>query len=176
MVRLLKSLQDLPSAGGSYVLEVHLGEGWSIEVGRLGQGYFPSGLYWYLGSAYGPGGLRARLGHHLRGAPEHAPRWHVDYLRRLAVPRAIAIVALPRAETLPLECVWSQALAAQEGVSLPLKGFGASDCRAACSAHLYWMGALSADDVTLLNEGRWRAFLAQAAALSAEAVQVWRLP
>ena len=37
------------------------------------------GYYVYLGSALGPGGLRARITHHQKLSPR--PHWHIDYLR-----------------------------------------------------------------------------------------------
>ena len=37
------------------------------------------GYYVYLGSALGPGGLRARIAHHQK--PSLRPHWHIDYLR-----------------------------------------------------------------------------------------------
>lgn len=36
-----------------------------IRVGRLGGLQLQPGFYVYIGSAHGPGGLRARLAHHL---------------------------------------------------------------------------------------------------------------
>ena len=41
--------------------------------------YIPRGTYLYVGSAKGPGGLRARIKRHLR---RHGKRlfWHIDYL------------------------------------------------------------------------------------------------
>jgi hypothetical protein len=39
-------------------------------------------------------------------------------------------------QSIRLECLWSQALATQSGAFLPASGFGASDCRAGCAAHL----------------------------------------
>jgi Uri superfamily endonuclease len=35
-----------------------------------------------------------------------------------------------------LECVWSQALAALPGATIPVRGLGSSDCRSGCGAHL----------------------------------------
>ncbi len=83
--------------------------------------------------ARGPGGVRARLGRHLRG--DGRPRWHVDFLRAHAAPLAWAwTTALP--DEVPWECLWSQALADLPSISVPVPGFGASDCRRGCLAHL----------------------------------------
>ncbi len=53
-----------------------------ITVGKFGELVFPAGDYMYLGSAMGPGGLFARLSHHLRVASK--PHWHIDWLRQYA--------------------------------------------------------------------------------------------
>jgi Uri superfamily endonuclease len=53
-----------------------------VRVGRLGTHAFTAGHYLYVGSAFGPAGLRARITHHMKRAAR--PHWHVDYLRRMA--------------------------------------------------------------------------------------------
>lgn len=101
--------------------------------------HFETGLYAYVGSAHGPGGLRARVGRHLRrDKPRH---WHVDALTALAVVTHVAYVVSPER----LECAWAQAVSALPGARIPLPGFGSSDCR--CPAHLF---ALPADPLPAL--------------------------
>ncbi|MBE0698753.1 MAG: DUF123 domain-containing protein, partial [Anaerolineaceae bacterium] len=73
----------VPGLCGSYALHLVLTGERSIRVGRLGEIVFPAGDYIYLGSAWGPGGLRARLAHHVRIAS--SPHWHIDWLRRIAI-------------------------------------------------------------------------------------------
>ena len=90
----------------------------------------PAGDYVYVGSACGPGGLRARLGRHLSGAGR--PHWHIDALRG----HARIVGAYYCVSALRLECRWVQALLALPGVTAPAPGFGASDCRSGCLAHL----------------------------------------
>ncbi len=124
---------SLPPASGAYALALRLEHGIQLQVGKLGTAFFPAGVYFYLGSAHGPGGIRARLGRHLQGGVRL--RWHVDYLRAVAVPAAWAITTDP-APGLPWECTWSQRLAALPEAWIPLPGFGASDCRYGCPAHL----------------------------------------
>lgn len=112
---------------------LRLAEPVRLRVGALGMWDLPAGLYVYLGSARGPGGVRARLGRHLRGGGR--PRWHVDYLRAVAHPVAWGYTVAP-APGLPWECFWSQRLAAAPHAWMPVPGFGASDCRHGCPAHL----------------------------------------
>jgi len=106
---------------------------------------FPSGNYLYLGSARGPGGLRARLGRHLTN--EYCrPHWHIDYLRQIAQPVAVYYYVirnevkniLTRSNESPIECLWSQTLASQAFVRIPVTRFGASECRKRCGAHLVY--------------------------------------
>ena len=68
---------ELPDQGGPYVLIASLDRVKSIEIGRLGKYQVVPGFYAYVGSAFGSGGLRARIGHHLESTA--APHWHIDY-------------------------------------------------------------------------------------------------
>ena len=133
-------IQAIPAEPGSYLLWLHLRQQQDLTVGRLGRFSFPSGDYIYLGSAQGPGGLRARLGRHLRGSGK--PHWHIDRLRAAAqvcgFGYQISAMHFETAPHLPVsrECDWSQRLAVLPEVSLSIPGFGASDCRSGCAAHL----------------------------------------
>ncbi len=135
---------DLPALPGAYGLEFSLEQPRVVRVGRRGVFAFPAGEYIYLGSARGPGGLQARLGRHLgRLAPtgERAARashWHVDYVLPFARRRAWCYCVIPAGaeQGLALECAWSQFLLGMPGAVTPARGFGASDCRNGCAAHL----------------------------------------
>ncbi len=63
---------------GTYILLIRVPEGVEIKVGALGRLHFESGEYAYVGSAYGPGGIEARVKRHLRA--EKKRKWHIDYL------------------------------------------------------------------------------------------------
>lgn len=118
----------LPAAPGTYVLLVRLDTPLALTPGRLGEVVLPAGLLAYVGSAHGPGGLRARLLRHLRrDKPAH---WHVDALTAAAPVAEIWL----RASGERLECGWARALASRPGVREPVRGFGSSDCR--CRSHL----------------------------------------
>ena len=115
---------------GSYALVLAVKTPISIQVGRLGRFRFSRGYYVYLGSAQGPGGLSARLGRHLKtGKPL---RWHIDYLRQQA--DVYDIWTLPGSRN--YEHRWARLLSAAGGASMPVAGFGASDC--ACNTHLFY--------------------------------------
>jgi Uri superfamily endonuclease len=131
-------MNDMPVTPGTYALHLCLSLSALLSVGRLGEFIFPVGEYVYLGSAFGPGGLRARLGRHLRG--DGNPHWHIDTLRAKARVRSYHFVEQADGESylgpVPLECQWSQALARANQAHVLVPGFGASDCRAGCPAHL----------------------------------------
>lgn len=137
---------DAPALPGSYVLHLVLTEARPyLPVGRLGVFDFPAGDYLYLGSARGPGGLRARLAHHSRLSAN--PHWHLDFLRSHAALRGAWYATAPGA----LECAWSQALLHLPGAGLPAPGFGSADCRQGCPAHLVaFTGGLPAGPVEAL--------------------------
>jgi Uri superfamily endonuclease len=120
----------LPVSVGSYALRLQLDQPTFIQVGQLGGFDFPSGEYFYLGSACGPGGLRARLRHHL--LVSFRPHWHIDYLSSQAPITGIWMCEGPGS----LECLWSQELVLLPGAQIAVPGFGASDCRQGCPAHL----------------------------------------
>lgn len=119
------------SEPGSYLLLLQLDASITVNVGRLGRAKFQPGRYVYLGSALGPGGVAARLSRHLR--PEKRMRWHIDYLTPVApVTGAAGVYGMDRRE-----CTWSHAVEAVPGASAPVRGFGSSDCRNGCTAHLW---------------------------------------
>ncbi len=119
-----------PAELGAYLLILTAAEPTQVRVGRLGEFLLPPGRYAYAGSAQGPGGLAARLNRHLR--PDKRLHWHVDYLTAL-LPVTDVIVRVGPAW---LECAWVRELLALPGAGTPIPGFGSSDCREGCPAHL----------------------------------------
>lgn len=118
---------------GTYILILQLERPVSgLQVGRLGRFDFAAGSYLYVGSAFGPGGLAARLAYHGR---RHKPRphWHIDYLRAEAILHEAWTVAGPER----YECAWCQALSERPELTAPVPRFGARDT--GCYAHLYYL-------------------------------------
>lgn len=140
----------IPADPGVYVLHLRLSQDRRLAIGRLGVFDFPAGEYLYVGSARGPGGLRARLGRHLEG--NRALHWHIDYLRAAAevCGFAYSVLAIPGSQP-ALECRWAQRLAGLPGFRPPVPGFGAGDCRNGCRAHLV-SGTPQSDIPTTLDE------------------------
>lgn len=122
-------LDRVPRGGGAYILVLACQRTQRVRVGRLGWLQFKPGFYLYVGSALGPGGLRARLRHHL--SPVRQAHWHCDYLRPACRPVAVWFSLGARR----LEHVWAACLERAAQAVVPLPGFGASDC--SCTAHLF---------------------------------------
>ena len=129
--RLTCNTNSLPTLGkGTYLLILYLSSIREIRIGKLGVVVFRKGYYVYIGSAFGPGGLTARLRHHLRISPH--PHWHIDYLRQYASVQAIRVCEDPST----LEHQWADCLKTMEGAIIPAPGFGSSDCT--CETHLFY--------------------------------------
>jgi len=117
----------LKSRPGTYALLLALDAPVELEIGRLGQIHFESPYYMYVGSAFGPGGLQARICHHTQ--PVRHSHWHIDYLRQVADVVGVWFSA----DHVGFECVWANAALAVRGAS-QVPRFGSSDCR--CQSHL----------------------------------------
>ncbi len=118
---------------GSYILILQLDHPVAgLQVGRLGRFDCAAGFYLYVGSAYGPGGLAARLAHHRR-RQKARPHWHIDHLRAEARLREAWTMAGPER----MECAWCRAMAAHPALSAPIPGFGSRDT--GCRSHLYYL-------------------------------------
>ncbi len=115
---------------GTYVLVLSSRSTDLIEIGRLGALQLRSGFYLYVGSALGPGGVRGRLAHHLKLS--RLRHWHIDYLRAHTRVEEVWY----RLDTRRLEHVWSERISLAEGASVPLVGFGSTDC--GCESHLFF--------------------------------------
>lgn len=121
---------DWPPEPGAYVLLLDITLPQAFHAGRLGLVTLTAGRYAYVGSARGPGGLRARLARHVRR--ERRLHWHIDHLtQRVAVAQVYW-----RAAREPLECRWAGELLRLPDATVPAPGFGSSDCRAGCRSHL----------------------------------------
>jgi len=84
-------------------------------------------VYLYAGSAYGPGGIPARVKRHLK--PDKKVHWHIDRLTNAGT--VVSVIPVPGGK----ECAIVAAALRLPGVSAPSPEFGSSDC-AICPAHL----------------------------------------
>ncbi len=71
-------LNVVPPQKGVYVLYLEIVQDSEFLVGSLGVVKLAKGTYLYIGSARGPGGLRARISRHFDKRKKI--RWHIDYL------------------------------------------------------------------------------------------------
>jgi Uri superfamily endonuclease len=122
----------IPARRGTYALVMTATSSESFPVGSIGEMTLTPGYYIYVGSALGPGGLRARLAHH--GRPVDNPRWHIDYLR--AHTELVEVWWLT--DTKRHEEQWGTEVASMQGARIPKGKFGASD--SPHGTHLLWFG------------------------------------
>lgn len=117
---------------GTYLLILRLDHDlMGLPVGKLGVLDFPAGYYLYVGSAFGSGGLPARLAYHARREKTH-PHWHIDYLRMHAyLEEAWYSTCAER-----LEHLWVNILSTAPVVQPVAPGFGAGD--SPCVSHLFF--------------------------------------
>jgi Uri superfamily endonuclease len=117
------------SKPGTYALVLRSNASACARIGSWGRLDVRAGYYIYVGSAFGPGGVLARVSRHCR--EPGSKHWHIDYLREHAVVESVWYSH----SSIRLEHSWAEAvtnLAETESI----KGFGCSDCR--CESHLFF--------------------------------------
>lgn len=118
----------MESEPGTYTLIFRSRSKARVKIGRWRQIDLEPGYYLYVGSAFGPGGVKARVSRHCRSTkPKH---WHIDYLRDFLHP----VGAWYSHDMNRLEHQWAQVLSGMSGM-FPIRGFGCSDCK--CFSHLF---------------------------------------
>lgn len=123
-------LDDIAAIGGDYVLVLRISSEFHLEVGQMGALTIPPGWALYVGSARGPGGLRARLARHAKPANLKNRHWHIDYLTAIAPIGEMWF----QSDSVSSECRWAELL---HQIGQTVKGFGSSDCL--CATHLFTM-------------------------------------
>jgi Uri superfamily endonuclease len=117
---------------GAYQIFFRLNKEATVRIGNLGEFTFQSGDYVYTGSAMK--NLRQRVARHLKH--DKKLHWHIDYL--LAEPeveiQSVRFIYSNKKE----ECEINRGMLSLPGTSIPVNGFGSSDCRN-CPSHLVKM-------------------------------------
>lgn len=113
----------------TYQLTIEVAKPVTVAVGRLGDTTFPAGCYVYTGSA--KRNLIARVARHLSAHKRN--RWHIDYLLSAPGVRITNVRFFARSE-----CALNRATKGD----VVVRGFGASDCRMGCGAHLKYINAV----------------------------------
>lgn len=123
---------DLPNEKGTYVLIASVPQMKRIGIGQLGEFDIVPGFYAYVGSAFGAGGLCARIGHHLESTA--SPHWHIDYLLQVAEPVEVWYATASQ----KLEYHWADLLKQAPQFRIPIPRFGSSDHHRSRSSHLFY--------------------------------------
>jgi Uri superfamily endonuclease len=129
---------------GAYLLLMHFGSPAHFTHKRAPHVLDP-GWYAYSGSAYGPGGIRARLRRHFQR--DKKLHWHVDHLTVIA--QQLHAAGFEGGS----ECAIADRLIQSGAFQPALEGFGSSDCNH-CRSHLlkYTAGPLPRDKSPLHAE------------------------
>jgi len=126
-------MDKMRSDPGTYILLLHCPRKASIQIGRWQRIELKIGYYLYVGSAFGPGGVRARVLRHARKGK--TLRWHIDYLNGYAQIIEVWFNHTP----IHLEHSWARTLDKMDAAS-PIPRFGSSDCN--CPTHLYYYATM----------------------------------
>ena len=113
-----------------------------LEIGRCGTFDFAPGWYLYVGSAFGPGGVKRRTDRHLRrlnfsdvAGKSKKPHWHTDHFREAATIEEIWFCHdIPEREH-----EWSITVHSRLRGEVPVPGFGSQDCEgpSPCPSHFF---------------------------------------
>ncbi len=135
MYSLIMAYRDLskviPSTKGTYVILLRIDKVFRDNVGSLGMVMLEPGLYVYIGSACGYGGLKSRILRHIN--KEKKIRWHIDYITSKSFSKVVAIAYTFIEKSLE-ECI-SRILEYSPLFSIAWPKFGCSDKHS--KTHLY---------------------------------------
>ena len=115
-------------AKGAYILVIDLSEPLICNIKSLKNPQLPSGRYAYCGSAYGGGGIAARVARHLKSEGRRS-HWHIDHLT--AAGEVVDWLAIDGG----IECDLVSEISSAYGGKTIVKGFGSTDCQI-CETHL----------------------------------------
>lgn len=141
------SPEALPKKHGTYALFVRVIDPTAVEVAGLRM-LLPPGVYVYVGSAGGPGGLKARVARHYRRYKRI--HWHIDRLTTAEVVIVEKVCYVINSYGPLIEACVS---ACMEGAGFsPIPRFGASDDPLS-NTHLFYVGegALAEEVCTCLS-------------------------
>ena len=138
----MMQVDDVFEMPGAYVLLIELDAIYSDDIGALGNVKLSAGYYLYFGSARGKGGMAGRVRRHLKINKKRY--WHVDWLTLVGSVKKVMLV--PGG----VECQLRKKAAALSGLTVPILGFGSSDCNQ-CPAHLL---GVKGNGLTTLEELR----------------------
>ena len=121
---------SIDAKSGTYILVLESKAEVYIQIGKLATLNLIPGFYLYVGSAFGPGGVKARVLRHNRETKKL--HWHIDYLTKHLELAEVWYTY----DNIRREHLWAELLSDTRPFTIPMKHFGASDCR--CLSHLYY--------------------------------------
>ncbi|MHA1636485.1 MAG: GIY-YIG nuclease family protein [Candidatus Thorarchaeota archaeon] len=118
---------------GIYALLIEIKQPLTVDIGTTKDVQFQKGECVYIGSAQGDGStnLENRLKRHF--SKKKKIHWHIDYLLDSQVMFRDAVLAYTDEK---MECQLVQSLISTHSFEWGPSGFGASDCKSKCTAHL----------------------------------------
>jgi Uri superfamily endonuclease len=128
---------------GIYALIIENCKASRLQIGKLGMFLFPAGIYVYLGSALGK--TSTNLEHRLKRHCSSIKKlfWHIDYLLNAYQTKILSILCASTSDR--KECELVKTIRELKDFTVPIYGFGSSDCTEKCGAHLiYYEGSQSA--------------------------------
>ncbi len=128
----MKAQKITDKLSGTYLLEIFASEKFEISAKKFLGEIFPSGYYYYSGSAQK--GYNSRLVRHLK--EEKTLHWHIDYLTTIKTNRITTIFLFenaPRSQ----ECEVVETLINKFHLDDYFSGFGNGDCKT-CGTHLLY--------------------------------------
>ncbi len=139
---------------GAYLLFFELAEEFRGKIGILGEVFLRPGLYVYIGSGLGRGGVWSRVKRHLTSVKERK-YWHIDYLTSQTTYKPIAVVVIESSEPLEEEIV--KILLEAKEFSIAYPRFGSTDKKSpshllVLNYHRGSIGELLTKTVILLRE------------------------
>ncbi|MEW7009899.1 GIY-YIG nuclease family protein [Lentilitoribacter sp. EG35] len=123
----INQLDQIPTAGGAYVLIVFLSKEVEFSSPKTGSILLDKGFYFYAGSAKGPGGLRSRLSRHFKS--DKKPHWHID---QLTIHGKAVGAYVKRSGN---ECDLVDLMLKTKQLAFVQDGIGGTDC-SRCKSHL----------------------------------------
>jgi len=115
-----------------YSILLHLKREIILGVGSLGVIKFPRGYYIYTGRDRK--NVDKRIQRHMKKGKRC--RWHVDYLTSPCHVKFVDFVI--HTASADYECKINKRISGLPGASIITPGFGSSDCRDSCGAHLIY--------------------------------------
>ncbi len=115
--RFYATADRIPALPGAYLLLVELTEITFARWANRTSASLAPGRYIYAGSAYGSGGLKARVSRHVRRAKRR--RWHIDQLTKDG--NVLGAWIFPSG----IEC---DLIDMNSALPAPIAGFGSTDC------------------------------------------------